>query len=142
MANDKKEEEQQEHIPTTNQEQEEDDSKKGSGGLLSAVGDPAGRVLNTALRPIGYPLEKGVTGPLGNAVGGGTRGVLGPLLGNEDERMEIVGGKNKDSYDSGPDKIAGKEQTGQNPLGLDQSGKWGFEEPSERKEEKGGHLGL
>lgn len=71
--------------------------------------------------------------------------MLGPLLGTEDERMEVVGGKNKDSYDSGPDKIAGKEQTGDNPLGLDQSGKWGFEEPSEpkeRKEEKGGHLGL
>jgi hypothetical protein len=50
-----------------------------------------------------------VTGPLGNALGGSTRGVLGPLLGNEEERMEIVGGKNKDSY-SGPEKIAGKEQ--------------------------------
>jgi hypothetical protein len=35
--------------------------------------------------------------------------VLGPLLGNEEERMEIVGGKNKDSY-AGPEKIAGKEQ--------------------------------
>lgn len=38
-------------------------------------------------------------------VGGGTRGALGPLLGSEDERMEVLGGKNKDSYDSGPDKV-------------------------------------
>jgi hypothetical protein len=68
-----------------------------------------------------------VTGPLGNALGGTTRGVLGPLLGNEDERMEVVGGKNKDSY-AGPEKIGGKEQTGDNPLGLDQTGRWGFED--------------
>tara|TARA_R110002003_G_scaffold244_4_gene17432 strand:+ start:18829 stop:19041 length:213 start_codon:yes stop_codon:yes gene_type:complete len=47
-------------------------------------------------------------------------------MGSEDERMEVVGGKNKDSY-GGPEKIAGKEQTGDNPLGLDQTGRWGFE---------------
>lgn len=91
---------------------------------------PPGKVLHTTLRPIGAPLEKGVTGPLGNALGGTTRGVLGPLMGNEEERMEVVGGKNRDSYDSGPDKIGGKKQTGENPLGLDQSGRWGFEESS------------
>jgi hypothetical protein len=49
------------------------------------------------------------------------------LLGNEEERMEVVGGKNKDSY-AGPEKIGGKEQTGDNPLGLDQTGRWGFED--------------
>lgn len=63
-----------------------------------------GKVLGTALRPIGAPLEKGVTGPLGNALGGSTRGVLGPLLGNEEERMEIIGGKNGDSYEK-PEKV-------------------------------------
>jgi hypothetical protein len=63
------------------------------------------------------------------------------LLGNEEERMEIVGGKNKDSY-GGPEKIGGKEQTGENPLGLDQSGRWGFEEEGGVKKESGGHLGL
>jgi hypothetical protein len=55
--------------------------------------------------------------------------------------MEVVGGKNKDSY-GGPEKIGGKEQTGSNPLGLDQSGRWGFEEEGTTKKESGGHLGL
>jgi len=32
----------------------------------------------------------------------------------------------KDSYEGNP-SIAGKEQTGGNPLGLDQTGRWGFE---------------
>ena len=70
--------------------------------------------------PLGY-----VTEPLGNAAGGLTRGAIGPLLGNKEERMEVVGGDNKDSYNR-PEKIAGKEQTGDNPLGLDQTGRWGF----------------
>ncbi|PVH97065.1 hypothetical protein DM02DRAFT_616749 [Periconia macrospinosa] len=113
-----------EHIPTTNEENQEEENK-GTGGLLSPIGDPLGKALNTGLRPIGAPLEK-VTGPLGNAIGGTTRGALGPLLGDKDERMEVVGGNNKDSYESKPEKIAGKEQTGQNPLGLDQTGRWGF----------------
>jgi hypothetical protein len=82
-------------------------------------------VLGTALRPVGAPLEKAVTGPLGEALGGTTRGALGPLLGHDEERSELLGGKNVDSY-SKPEKIAGKEQTGQNPLGLDQTGRWGF----------------
>ncbi|KAH8731649.1 hypothetical protein GQ44DRAFT_671677 [Phaeosphaeriaceae sp. PMI808] len=79
------------HIPSTQNKQEEEPQSSGSGGLLSSIGDPAGKVLNTALRPLGYPLEKGITGPLGNAVGGSTRGVLGPLLGTEDERAEGAG---------------------------------------------------
>jgi hypothetical protein len=87
-----------------------------------------GKVLNTGLKPIGVPLGY-VTEPLGNAVGGTTRGALGPLMGNEDEKMEALGGKNKDSYNK-PEKIAGKEQTGDNPLGLDQTGRWGFQEDS------------
>lgn len=86
-----------------------------------------GSVLGTALRPIGAPLEKGLTGPLGNAVGGATRPALGPLLGEDHEKSELLGGKNKDSYESKPESIAGKEQTGENPLGLDQTGRWGFE---------------
>jgi hypothetical protein len=86
----------------------------------------AGKALNKGLRPIGAPLEKGVTGPLGSALGGTTRGALGPLMGEKDERMEVIGGNNRDSYESKPEKIAGKEQTGDNPLGLDQTGRWGF----------------
>lgn len=88
-----------------------------------------GKVLGTALRPIGAPLEKGVTGPLGNALGGTTRSALGPLMGTEEQRSEYLGGKNKDSYET-PEKIGGKEQTGENPLGLDQTGRWGFAEDS------------
>lgn len=92
-----------------------------------------GNVLGTALRPIGAPLEKGVTGPLGNALGGATRPALGPLMGEKEERSELLGGDNKDSYESRPEKIAGKEQTGNNPLGLDQTGRWGFQEDEEKK---------
>ena len=47
-------------------------------------------------------------------------------MGHEEEKSEYLGGKNVDSYGK-PEKIAGKEQTGQNPLGLDQTGRWGFE---------------
>ena len=83
--------------------------------------------MNKGLRPVGAPLEK-VTQPLGNAVGGGTRGALGPLLGEKQERSELIGGYNKDSYEHKPEKIAGKEQTGDNPLGLDQTGRWGFQD--------------
>lgn len=48
-------------------------------------------------------------------------------------------------------QIGGKEQTGDNPLGLDQTGRWGFEDDGEGgaqgggeggKKEGGGHLGL
>jgi hypothetical protein len=64
----------------------------------------AGNVLGTALRPIGAPLEKGVTGPLGNALGGTTKPALGPLMGHEEEKSEYLGGKNVDSYDK-PEKV-------------------------------------
>ena len=136
MSNDK----QTEHIPTDAQGADEKDQDQGSGGLLSKIGDPAGKVLGTALRPIGAPLEKGVTGPLGNALGNVTRPTLGPLMGEEHEKAEVLGGQNKDSYASGPDKIGGKEQTGGNPLGLDQSGRWGFEDEG-AGEPKTKHIG-
>jgi hypothetical protein len=144
------------HIPTTNEPQDEEEQPQQ--GLLSKIGDPVGMqlpfprsrsppplephthfpsstgsVLGTALRPIGAPLEKGVTGPLGNALGGATRPALGPLMGEKEERSELLGGDNKDSYESRPEKIAGKEQTGDNPLGLDQTGRWGFQEDEEKK---------
>ena len=139
------------HIPATNEPQDEEEQSQQ--GLLSKIGDPigmrfpslppfqhnaylppsTGNVLGTALRPIGAPLEKGVTGPLGNALGGATRPALGPLMGEKEERSELLGGDNKDSYESRPEKIAGKEQTGDNPLGLDQTGRWGFQEDEEKK---------
>ncbi|KAI8932932.1 hypothetical protein NX059_010403 [Plenodomus lindquistii] len=128
---DKQEEEkpQHQHIQTEpkDDDEQDQDQDQGTGGLLSKIGDPAGKVLGTALRPLGAPLEKGLTGPLGNALGGTTRGALGPLMGTEEEKSELLGGKNKDSY-AGEEKLGGREQTGENPLGLDQSGRWGFEE--------------
>ena len=81
-----------------------------------------------------------MTGPLGNALGNVTRPTLGPLMGEEHEKAEVLGGQNKDSYASGPDKIGGKEQTGGNPLGLDQSGRWGFEDEG-AGEPKTKHIG-
>jgi len=54
--------------------------------------------------------------------------------------MDVLGGKNKDSYE-GPEKIAGKEQTGDNPLGLDQTGRWGFDGDEEGGKGGGGSGG-
>ncbi|KAL6707484.1 hypothetical protein ACN47E_004054 [Coniothyrium glycines] len=117
------------HIQSEHKAQDDAESQQtNSGGLLSKIGDPVGSVLGTALRPIGAPLEKGVTGPLGSTLGAATRPALGPLLGTDEEKMEVLGGKNKDSYESKPESLGGKEQTGQNPLGLDQTGRWGFRE--------------
>ncbi len=48
-------------------------------------------------------------------------------MGEDHEKSEVLGGKNKDSYAQNNESIAGKEQTGENPLGLDQTGRWGFE---------------
>jgi hypothetical protein len=43
MAQDKKDEQaQQEHIPTEPQDEGQEEGNKGSGGLLSAIGDPVG----------------------------------------------------------------------------------------------------
>jgi hypothetical protein len=53
-------------------------------------------------------------------------------MGHEEEKSELLGGKNKDSYESKPESIAGKEQTGQNPLGLDQTGRWGFQDDEKK----------
>ncbi|KAF2437792.1 hypothetical protein P171DRAFT_467470 [Karstenula rhodostoma CBS 690.94] len=123
--------EETQHVPTTNKDEEKEESK-GSGGLLAPLGDPLGKALGTGLRPLGAPLEKGITGPLGNALGGTTRGALGPLLGEKEERSEVLGGDNVDSY-SKKESLGGKEQTGQNPLGLDQTGRWGFQDDEEKK---------
>ncbi|KAJ9648958.1 hypothetical protein H2201_002038 [Coniosporium apollinis] len=96
-------------------------------GLLSSIGDPVGKVLGTGLAPVGG-LLKPVTAPATGAVGNITRPVLGPLAGEHKEKMEVIGGDNKDSYAHGKDSIGGELQTADNPLGLEQTGKWGFEE--------------
>ena len=50
------------------------------------------------------------------------------MLGEKDERMEVLGGENKDSYVHGKDSLGGRVQDADNPLGLDQTGKFGFQE--------------
>lgn len=96
-----------------------------SPGGLAAIGDPLGNALGTGLRPLGKTVET-ITKPISDGVGGATRPFLGPVAGEKHERAEIIGGDNKDSYVHGKDSIGGKVQTGDNPLGLDQTGKWGF----------------
>jgi hypothetical protein len=61
-------------------------------------------------------------------VGGITKPVLGPIAGTKDEKAEVLGGNNLDSYERGKQSLGGNLQTGDNPLGLDQTGKWGFQE--------------
>lgn len=92
---------------------------------LSAVLDPVGDALGKGLRPIGAGVET-LTKPVTGAVGGATRPVLGKVAGERDEKMEVLGGDNKDSYEHGKSTLGGHLQTGDNPLGLDQTGKFGF----------------
>lgn len=86
-----------------------------------------GKGLGTVLRPVGVGVET-VTKPLANTVGGITRPALGPVTGEKEEKAEVLGGNNKDSFEHGKDSLGGRLQTGDNPLGLDQTGKWGFRE--------------
>jgi len=58
-----------------------------------------GNALSTTLRPIGGIIERTVTGPLG-ALGGAARGAIGPVLGHKEERMEILGGENKENEEN------------------------------------------
>lgn len=90
-------------------------------GPLKYVGDPLGKGLGTVLSPVGAGLGK-VTGPLGNAVGGITKPALGPFLGKKEEKAEVLGGDNKDSYVHGKISLGGHLQTGENPLGLNETG--------------------
>lgn len=91
------------------------------------IGDPLGKAVGTGLSPLGAGLGK-VLQPVGNVVGGITKPALGPIAGNQEEKAEVLGGKNLDSYTHGKDSLGGRVQTADNPLGLDQTGKWGFQE--------------
>ncbi|KAK5134438.1 hypothetical protein LTR08_006485 [Meristemomyces frigidus] len=78
-------------------------------GLLSLIGDPLGRVLNIALRPIGY-----ITGAIGRPHGEA-------LLAVEKRAKEEFGYVNQDhtKEERQPiERVGGKPQNGQNPLGL------------------------
>ncbi|KAF2666247.1 hypothetical protein BT63DRAFT_428022 [Microthyrium microscopicum] len=105
----------------------EEEQKQKSGSPLQPVLDPVGRGLGTVLSPVGAVVG-GITKPLTSAVGGITKPVLAPVTGTKDEKAEVIGGGNKDSYEHGKMGLGGREQTGENPLGLDQTGKWGFAE--------------
>lgn len=89
--------------------------------------DPLGKGLETVLSPVGKVVGV-VTKPIEGAVGGLTKPALGPVTGTHEEKAEVIGGGNKDSYEHGKVSLGGRVQDGENPLGLDQSGKWGFRE--------------
>ncbi|KAI7201066.1 hypothetical protein D0869_01384 [Hortaea werneckii] len=74
-------------------------------GLLSAVGDPLGQVLDKGLRPIGQ-----VTGAIGRPSGEAAMGL-------KEQAKEEAGHKDKEEKPGG-ERIGGNPQTGQNPLGL------------------------
>jgi hypothetical protein len=137
--------EQKDHVKNPTQEEDEEPQQRGKAivqslqrsslrtktdkaiGLLAPVLDPVGKGLGTVLRPVGVGVET-ITKPVGNALGGITRPALGPIAGEKEERAEVIGGNNKDSYEHGKQGLGGRLQTSDNPLGLDQTGKWGFRE--------------
>jgi hypothetical protein len=94
---------------------------------IGTVLDPLGKGLGTVLSPVGAVVGT-VTKPVTNVVGGVTKPALGPIAGEEDQKMEVLGGKNVDSYEHGKEGLGGRVQDSENPLGLDQSGKFGFRE--------------
>jgi len=81
-------------------------------GLLSPLGDPLGQVLEKGLKPT---LGR-VTGAIGKGPGEAMENV------HKQARYEIkYSDKDKDPADRdlpGGESIGGKDQTGQNPLGL------------------------
>jgi hypothetical protein len=96
-------------------------------GYLAPAADPVGKGLGTVLSPVGAVVGT-ATKPITNTVGSITRPALGPVLGEKSEKMEVLGGDNKDSYRHGKDSLGGRVQDAENPLGLDQTGKFGFRE--------------
>ncbi|KAF2404311.1 hypothetical protein EJ06DRAFT_578967 [Trichodelitschia bisporula] len=119
----------QNHIPQP-EEEEEAGLYDGPRGPLGTVLDPVGKGLQTVLSPVGAGVGV-LTKPIAKGVGGITRPVIGPATGHKEEKMEVIGGNNKDSYVHGKDSLGKREQTADNPLGLDQTGKWGFRNEDE-----------
>ncbi|GAM83341.1 hypothetical protein ANO11243_013280 [Dothideomycetidae sp. 11243] len=79
-------------------------------GLLAPLGDPLGKALETGLSPIGAGVGK-VTGPAAEGASNVTKPIMDSLgmgdRGEMKQREELKG-----------ESMGGKEQTGQNPLGL------------------------
>ncbi|KAL1304399.1 hypothetical protein AAFC00_003399 [Neodothiora populina] len=76
-------------------------------GLLSFIGDPAGKALNKGLSPVGS-----VVGGLAQPFGSGESNT-DKLKGNKSRREESARQERE-----ADEAIGGKAQTGQNPLGL------------------------
>jgi len=115
-----------ESVEQERQEKEEADAKANRGYLAPAA-DPVGKGLGTVLSPVGAVVGT-ATKPITSTVGGITKPALGPVTGDKSEKMEVLGGDNKDSYKHGKDSLGGRVQDAENPLGLDQTGKSGFRE--------------
>ncbi|KAF2157310.1 hypothetical protein K461DRAFT_317427 [Myriangium duriaei CBS 260.36] len=80
------------------------------GGILAPIGDPLGKGLETGLSPIGAGIGK-ATGPVAEGASNVTKPLMESLgMGDRGELKEQEAQKNE--------TIGGKEQTGQNPLGL------------------------
>ena len=78
-------------------------------GLLSPIGDP-----------LGNGLQKGL-GPVGSAVGGLTQSVTGQstdLLRGASQALGITKSQEQKKKEEDAERIGGKEQTAENPLGL------------------------
>lgn len=74
------------------------------------------------LSPVGAVVGT-VTKPVTGTVGGITKPILDPVTGEKDDRAQVLGG-NKRAEDFGKqaqkdkERFGGKDQTGDNPLGL------------------------
>ncbi|CAK1365541.1 hypothetical protein CB0940_09954 [Cercospora beticola] len=87
-------------------------------GPLSAVGDPLGQVLNYSLKPLGH-----VTGAIGNPHGEALERVqrVAQHEGIAEGEPKYLPDRDNGEPDAelpGGERIGGKEQTGENPLGL------------------------
>ena len=78
--------------------------------------DPVGSVLETGLKPVGYGLNT-VTGPVTDIVGGVTRPTVGAGIEAGKEKVGAADQKRQEEMKL-KERIGGKEETGDNPLGL------------------------
>ena len=81
-------------------------------GPLSIIGDPLGQVLDKGLKPIGQ-----ITGQVGKPAGEALQNVENQAK-KEEGYSDKVDHSIPDSELPGGERIGGKTQSGQNPLGL------------------------
>ncbi|KAF2841303.1 hypothetical protein M501DRAFT_1000475, partial [Patellaria atrata CBS 101060] len=80
-------------MPSDQREDNTQDEQQQPKGPLSKIGDPLGNALGTGLRPLGATVET-ITKPVTGAVGNVTKPAAAPLMGHQDEKMEVLGGDN------------------------------------------------